>query len=154
MSTNYPNRSADAFKVPKGYFKSVNTRIHIMTTATQKNPFSTPKGYFVSIDPANWTKKTKKQHRIFQLNILRYTAVAAVILVAFILTNISSPTPTDTIEDSEIFTMLEANWIGAHEYELVENITTDWSLEIVSTNSIYEHLISNPNTMDEYYLLD
>jgi len=155
MSTTQNNRSSEAFRVPDGYFETINTRVLGMTTAAHKNPFSTPKGYFATIEAGNWTKKIKKQPSVVRLNILRYSAVAAVFFAVILLTNSPASSQLDTIEDSEILGLVEANWINAYEFELAENInTSDWSLEVVSENTIYEHLLSNPNTMDEYYLLD
>jgi hypothetical protein len=155
MSTTQQNRSKEAFQVPNGYFEAVNDRILAMTTGAQKNPFSTPKGYFASLDSFDWIKKTKKRPNVFQLKTFRYTAVAAIFIAVILLTNIPSLSQFETIEDAEIMELVEANWIDAYEFELAENInTSEWTLEIVSTNTIYEHLISNPNTMDEYYLLE
>ena len=155
MSTTQQNRSKEAFQVTNGYFEALNDRILAMTTGAQKNPFSTPKGYFASLDSFDWIKKTKKRPNVFQLNTFRYTAVAAIFIAVILLTNIPSLSQFETIEDAEIMELVEANWIDAYEFELAENInTSEWTLEIVSTNNIYEHLISNPNTMDEYYLLE
>lgn len=160
-----PYQDDKNFKVPEGYFETLEDRIMDKVTSTREKAsptdhyetgFRVPEGYFDNIEDRLFEKienkpKSSKLRNLFNKEVLYYIAGAAAVFVALVTTVFTNPTESLNFEDLDIVTLenylyesLELSNSGVTRYLGEEEAYAAPSSQAdIDFEAVYEYLNEN-----------